>query len=58
MSAVVLHIRRPGQPIGQDRYAEYHRRLQAWVDEQLSQPTVQPGAYEQAAKCIAAECGI
>lgn len=58
MSAVVLPIRKAGEPITADRIREYERRKQAWIDESLKQPTCAPGTYDAAMKRIAMECGV
>ena len=58
MTSSNLPFRKAGEPIGTDRIREYERRKQLWLDEQLKQPLVTPGAYEKAVKRIARECGI
>ena len=59
MSAVLMFPKRKaGELIGPDRYAEYERRKQAWIDESLKEATCAPGTYDAAMRRIARECGV
>ena len=60
VGAEEVAVRAPGAPISAERYREYEKRKQAWIDAQLASGPAAATSfeYDRAILQIARECGI